>query len=272
MKRICIKYGGNAMRDPELQRAVVKAIISVKESGNEVVLVHGGGPFIAQQLKQAGITSEFVDGHRKTSPEAMLHVEMALKGKVNGQLVSLFNQFHSQALGISGKDARTILVEERLHELREPDGSVRKISLGRVGNVKEVNTSFLESLLKQKITPVIACLGTDVKGNDYNVNADMVAGHVAGAMKVDILVMMTDIDGLRKDVKKAKTLIPELNIRQAEDLFGSSIQGGMIPKVDACIRALQKGAGEAVILNGTQPEQLIQKLIQHKHVGTRIIP
>jgi acetylglutamate kinase len=272
MKRICVKYGGNAMQDPELQRAVVKAIISIKESQNEVVLVHGGGPFIAQQLEQAGIDSEFVDGHRKTSPEAMVHVEMALKGKVNGQLVSLFNQFNSLALGISGKDVRTILVEERLHELREADGSTRRVSLGRVGDVKEVNTRFLESLLSQGITPVIACLGTDVEGNDYNVNADMVAGHVAGALKVDILVMMTDIDGLRKDVKKAETLIPELNIRQAEDLFGSSIQGGMIPKVDACIRALQKGAGEAVILNGTQPEQLIQKLIQHKHVGTRIIP
>jgi len=272
MKRICIKYGGNAMREPELQRAVVRAIISIKQKGNEVVLVHGGGPFIAQQLEQAGIRSEFVDGHRKTSAEAMVHVEMALKGKVNGQLVSLFNQFQSQALGLSGKDAQTLLVEERLHEVKEADGTLRKVSLGRVGDVTQVNTRFLEFLLDQKITPVIACLGTDVEGNDYNVNADMVAGHVAGAMKVDILVMMTDIDGLRKDVKKAETLIPQLNISQAEDLFGSSIQGGMIPKIDACIQGLRKGAREAVILNGTQPEQLIQKLIQHKHVGTRIIP
>lgn len=258
------------MSNPDLQRRVIREIVRLKEKGYQVVVVHGGGPFIGEQLRQAGIRSEFVEGHRKTTPEAMVHVEMALKGKVNGQLVSLFNKQKSLALGLSGKDAQLILATRRTHQITLENGETEEISLGEVGDVKEVRSDFLIGLLEQEITPVIACIGTDSEGNDYNINADMMAGHIAGALHVDHYLVLTDIDGLRKDPTDPDTHIPQLDIAKAESLFGSSIQGGMIPKIESCIIALQNGAHEAGIINGTRPELLLKKLIEGEHVGTTL--
>ncbi|MCB0663991.1 MAG: acetylglutamate kinase [Saprospiraceae bacterium] len=270
MKRIIIKYGGNAMLSSELQRQIISAIVDLKEKGHQFIIVHGGGPFIQAQLEQAGIASEFIDGHRKTTAAAMPHVEMALKGKVNGQLVSHFNTLQSKALGISGKDAQVVLAEQRLHELKHEDGTIEKVSLGQVGDVVSVNDAFLSQLLEMEITPVIACIGTGTDGTDYNINADMMAGHIAGAIKADHLLVLTDIDGLRLDVEDPATHISNISIGEVKKLFGNAIKGGMIPKIEACIKALEEGADEATIINGTKPDLLTEKLIKNKNVGTTI--
>ncbi len=258
------------MLDAKLQEEVIGAIVQLKNRGFQILLVHGGGPFIAEQLDLAQIESEFVEGHRKTSKEAMIYVEMALKGRVNGRLVSLFNQAGSLALGLSGKDVQTIKVVQRKHIIHHPHGQAEEISLGQVGDVVGINTPFIQSLLDQNITPILACIGIDDEGADYNINADMVAGHVAGALKTDYLLMLTDIEGLRRDVNRPDSLIPKLTTQEAKSLFGTSIQGGMIPKVEACIEAVRAGTREAVILNGTKPELLFEKIIQHQDVGTSI--
>ena len=272
MKKILIKYGGNAMLNSDLQQQVINTIVFLKQHDCQIIIVHGGGPFIADQLQQAGIQSEFIDGHRKTTAEAMLHVEMALKGKVNGNLVSLFNKENSLALGISGKDAQTVIAKKRMHIIKDDNGNSKVVSLGQVGDVKSVNSAFLKDLLKKNITPVIACIGTDEAGNDYNINADMMAGHIAGALEVDHYLVLTDIDGLRKKVDDPQTHIDQLSIKEAENLFTTSIKGGMIPKIESCILALRNGAREASIINGTKPQLLKEKIINNKHVGTTIIP
>ncbi|MGM0647571.1 MAG: acetylglutamate kinase [Bacteroidota bacterium] len=271
MQRILIKYGGNAMVNDELRSQIIKNIIELKKQGIQVVLVHGGGPFIARQLDQAGIESEFIDGHRKTTSEALVHVEMALKGQVNGRLIALFNQFGSLAAGLSGKDAAMVMAEERIHTTTDKNGNKQKVSLGHVGDVKRINTHFPELLLKENITPVITCIATDEKGNDYNINADMMAGHLAGALNVDHFLVLTDIDGLRHNVDDPESHITELTAEQAKGMFGNSIQGGMIPKIEACLLALENGAQKASIINGTKPELLIHKIIHKQNVGTSII-
>lgn len=270
MNLIVVKYGGNAMLNPQLQRDVVNAIITLKAAGFKIVVVHGGGPFIARQLEQAGIVSEFVDGHRITTPEAMIHVEMALKGLVNGKLVSLFNEGRSKAIGLSGKDAQMVIVEKREHKQMANGTSIDHLDLGRVGDVVHVDTNFIHSLLQSDITPVIACMGIDENGFDYNVNGDMMAGHIAGALQASSYIVLTDIDGLRHNVDDPSTHIANLTISQARSLFNSSIKGGMIPKIESCILALEMGAGNAMILNGTKPESLINTFINNSNAGTTL--
>lgn len=270
MKRIIIKYGGNAMLNSDLQQQVIETIVGLKNQGHQFIIVHGGGPFIKAQLEQAGIQSEFIDGHRKTTAEAMPHVEMALKGKVNGQLISHFNALGSKAMGMSGKDAQTVVAVQRYHEMALENGTTEKVSLGQVGDVASVNSEFLLHMLDQDITPVIACIGTGTDGTDYNINADMMAGHIAGAVKADHFLVLTDIDGLRMDVKDPSSQIHSISVEEVKKLFGNAIQGGMIPKIEACIKALESGAKEASIINGTKPYLLKDKLINHKDVGTSI--
>ena len=272
MQRILIKYGGNAMRNDDLRDEIIAQIVRLKQNGIEVILVHGGGPFIGKQLDIAGIESEFIGGHRKTTKEALTHVEMALKGQVNGQLVSVFNKLGSKAAGISGKDAGTVIAEKRMHETHDKQGKKKEVSLGQVGNVQEINTELIELLLSKGITPVITCIATDEDGNDYNINADMMAGHLAGALKSDHFLVLTDIDGLRKDVENPDTHIDELTKSEAKAMFGSSIKGGMIPKIEACLLALDKGCSKTSIINGTKPELLTKKILHNEHVGTSIIP
>lgn len=259
------------MINDALRSKIIENIIKLKEQGIQVVLVHGGGPFIADQLEQAGIESEFIDGHRKTTAKALMHVEMALKGQVNGRLISLFNQYGSHAVGLSGKDAAMVIARERTHTTTDKNGHKLNVSLGHVGDVKKINSQLPDMLLHNNITPVITCIATDEKGNDYNINADMMAGHLAGALKVDHFLVLTDIDGLRHNVDDPGSHIKELTVKQAKNMFGSSIRGGMIPKIEACLLALDKGAQKASIINGTKPDLLIDKIIHKQNVGTSII-
>lgn len=267
---IVVKYGGNAMTDDSLKRQVINNICLLQNYGYKVVIVHGGGPFIQEALLQANIESEFIDGHRVTTPEALEHVETALKGQVNGALVRLINQLGYRAVGLSGKDGKIATAVKRLHK-KEVDGHVEEHDLGQVGDVVSIDTQLLELLLEQDYIPVLACLAADVDSNEFNVNADMFAGHLAGALKAEKFIVLTDVNGLMRDKDDPATLISQLRVSDFKKLEQEKvIQGGMIPKTEACEIALRNGAGAAVIVNGTEPEQLLA-VGRREPIGTTIV-
>jgi len=266
---LLFKYGGNAMTNQALKKQVLKSMCDLKEKGYQVVIVHGGGPFIKQTLEEVKIDSEFIDGQRKTTPEAMEYVEMALKGKVNGSLISIINEMGHKAVGLSGKDGQTVTAKKRLHE-QTKNGKIELIDLGQVGDVTSVETSLIELLLENNFIPVITCVASDKEGNDYNINGDLFAGHIAGALSVEQYIILTDVDGLMLDKDNPATIIHELKVAEINHLKEiKCIQGGMIPKIDACEIALKKGAKQARIINGTVPEQ-ITTLFENKKNGTCI--
>ncbi len=266
---IVVKYGGNAMTDAALKQQVIKNICLLQNYGYKVIIAHGGGPFIKQALLKANIESEFIDGHRVTTPEALEHVEIALKGQVNSSLVKLINQLGYKAVGLSGKDGKIATAVKRKHE-KEVDGHVEEHDLGQVGDVVSIDVQLLDLLLENDYIPVLACLAADVDSNEYNVNADMFAGHLAGALKAEKFIVLTDVDGLMHDKDDPSTLIPNLRASEIRQLREQGIiQGGMMPKIEACEIALKNGAGEAVIINGTVPEQLAA-IGKRETVGTSI--
>lgn len=258
------------MLNEELQHGVLENICRLKDRGFEVVLVHGGGPFIKENLEMAQIESEFIGGQRKTTPEALKQVEMALKGRVNGQLVGLINQLGHTAVGLSGKDGRIVTAVKRYHE-EIVDGETTKHDLGQVGNVKSVDTKLLRLLLDNDYIPVMTCLAQDENGESYNINGDVFAGNIAGALQAKAYVILTDIDGLRRDIDDPESLIRQVNKEEIKTLIREGvIQGGMIPKMESCLEALDRGAESAMIINGTIPEQIL-KLAENKQIGTTII-
>lgn len=266
---LVFKYGGNAMTEEHLKQKVLKNIGSLSQKGYQVVIVHGGGPFIKQALNEANIESEFIDGLRKTTPKAFEYVEMALKGKVNGDLVSHINQLGFQAVGLSGKDGKTVTAV-KLQHFKENNGSKKEIDLGRVGDVADVNTGLIRNLLKNGYIPVIACIADDNQGVGFNINGDMFAGHIAGALKADQYIVLTDVNGLQKDKDDPETLIQNLKLHEIQNLMNDHIiQGGMIPKINSCRTALEKGIKKARIINGTEPDQIL-KVIDNQNIGTTI--
>ncbi len=266
---ILIKYGGNAMQSERLQDAVVKNIRRLRKDGHQVVLVHGGGPFIQRILKTVRIESEFIEGHRKTSPEALKYIEMALKGEVNGNLVNLLNRAGLKAVGLSGKDGQMAIATKRYH-LKNENGQEQKYDLGQVGDVKNIDTQLITTLLDNGYLPVVTCIASDEAGNDYNINADMFAGHLAGALRVDHYLVLTDVDGLLRNIEDPESRIDRLQINEMNSLFGNVITGGMIPKLESCQIALQEGAKSTCIINGTRPATIIEAIYSEKSIGTEI--
>lgn len=254
-----------------LKKEIVQQIGALKDNGFQVVLVHGGGPFIGKMLEIAGVESEFVGGHRKTTKEAMQYVEMALKGQVNGSLVNLFNSMGYKAVGLSGKDGRMVTAVKRLHK-EISNGQEKTYDLGQVGDVKETDTTLIKTLLENGFIPVVTCLATDENGDDYNINGDMFAGHLAGALKAAQYLVLTDVDGLMRDINEPSSLIKEISYTEIDFLVKEKvIQGGMIPKMESCQIALKKGAVSARIINGTKPAQ-ITAATQNQSTGTLISP
>ncbi|MBN2615124.1 MAG: acetylglutamate kinase [Bacteroidales bacterium] len=265
---IVFKYGGNAMTEDSLKKEVLKNICALKEQGHQVIISHGGGPFIKQALTEAGIKSEFVDGLRKTTPKAFEYVERVLKGKVNSDLVSHLNSMGQNAVGISGKDGNTVIAVKRRHYVIK-DNTKEEVDLGRVGDVARVNTSLIKTLLQNEFTPVIACIADDTHGVGFNINGDMFAGHIAGALQADEYIVLTDVDGLLRDKNNPDTLIKHLRLDEVPGLIKDNIiQGGMIPKIDSCITALKQGVKKARIINGTKPDQIVQAV--NSNTGTTI--
>jgi len=256
-KIVLIKYGGNAMRDEAMQQRVAQQIHHLRENGFQPVLVHGGGPFIKRMLEMAGIQSEFIDGHRKTTEEALPFIEMALKGQVNGQMVRLLNKAQVKAVGLSGKDGQFITAKKRDHITKE-DGKEIHHDLGRVGDVVKVDPSIIHSLMDSDCVPVVTCIASSEEGDDYNINGDMLAGHLAGALNAQLYLVLTDVDGLFRDIDDPQSLIKDLQVDELPELYDKVIKGGMIPKLDSCRIALREGAHKAAIINGMKPERILQ--------------
>ncbi len=258
------------MTDPELQTEILRNICLLKKKGHSIVIVHGGGPFIKITLDEAGIESEFIDGQRKTTSDAMKYVEMALKGRVNGTLVSIINGMGYKAVGLSGKDGQMVLAEKRLHQ-RNENGKSTTVDLGQVGDVVKVDPALIDLLLDNDYLPVLTCIASDSSGTDYNINADLFAGHIAGNLSAQQYVVLTDVDGLMLDKDDPGSLIREIKLSELEKLKDKGvIQGGMIPKIDSCRTALEKGAVSARIINGTVPGQ-IAEIFEGRNPGTVII-
>ena len=262
------KYGGNAMTNSSIQKNLLTHILALKKQGYDIVISHGGGPFIKEMLAQLNLQSEFIDGLRYTTPEAFKYIEMVLKGQVNSDLVNTINTLGFNAVGISGKDGKTVVAKKRLHK-RVVNGVSEEIDLGLVGDVAKVNPQLIHQLLENNFIPVIACIGADENGLGYNINGDTFAGHIAGALQAEQFIVLTDVDGLRKEKDDPSSIIHQLSITELHALTeDGTIQGGMIPKMEACEVAIRQGARNAKILNGTKPEQITQ--INSHSIGTLI--
>lgn len=260
-----IKIGGNALTDPGTKQQIVSQVAELHFKGIKLIIVHGGGIEIQQLLDDVGIESEFAGGHRKTDARSMKYVEMALSGMVNKELVGMLNRAGVKAVGISGKDAGMVKAEKRFHL---ENGNT--YDLGFVGDVSVVDPSMLHTLTTGGYLPVISPVSIGEDGKSYNINADMFAGHLAGELNAGKFIALTNIDGLLKEVNDPGSLIESLTPEEARSLFGTIIQGGMIPKIEACLIALEKGAGSAHIINGTKEGNLLRIFSESEYLGTTI--
>lgn len=259
-KIVVVKYGGNAMINEQLKEQVMEDIVLLHLVGVKVVLVHGGGPEISELMTKLGKKTEFVDGLRVTDKEAVEIVQMVLAGKVNKSLVNLLEMKGGKAMGISGMDGR--LVEAKM----------RNASLGYVGSITNVNIEPVTDLLEKGYIPVISTLGCDRDGNTYNINGDTAAAFIAGALGAERLIMMTDIAGILRDRDNADTLIPLITVDEAVELFRQGvISGGMIPKVDCCIDAINRGVKKVIIMDGRVPHSILMEILTDEGAGTMFV-
>ncbi len=256
-KIIVVKYGGNAMINEELKEAVMGDIVLLSLIGIKVVLVHGGGPEITEMLGKIGKKSEFVDGLRVTDQETVDIVQMVLAGKVNKNLVNQLQCKGGKAIGLCGMDGHMIRakkVDERL---------------GFVGEITDVNVSPILDVLEKGYIPVISTVGYDLDGNTYNINADTVAARIAGELKAECLISMTDIVGLLRDKDDPTTLIPKVYVSDAPKLIRDGvISGGMIPKINCCIEAIRRGVEKVFILDGRVPHAILIEILTDEGLGT----
>lgn len=266
---VVIKYGGNAMTDSKAQLQVLQQIAAMKKWGINPVVVHGGGPVIKSLFEVSGINSEFVDGHRITLKDSMEVVEQALSGKVNGLLVNQLNRMNANAVGLSGKDGKMVQARKRKHTINTEEGS-EDVDLGFVGDVDRVDTTLLKLLLTNGYLPVLSPVSGGEDGEDYNINADMFAGHIAGALNAKAFVAITNVDGLMEDPSKPETKIETISVKKVKSLFGTIIMGGMIPKIEACLIALEKGVEAAHIVNGSTQNSILTQLFTENKAGTSI--
>ena len=258
-KIVVVKYGGNAMVNEQLKQQVMEDIVLLWLIGVKIVLVHGGGPEITDLMARLGKKPEFVDGLRVTDKETVDIVQMVLAGKVNKTLVNLLEMKGGRAVGLSGMDGR--LIEARMKDER----------LGYVGEISAIHIPPVTDLLDKGYIPVVSTVGCDREGNAYNINGDTAAAHIAGALQAERLIMMTDIAGILRDKDDPATLIPEITLSQAEALYQSGvISGGMIPKVDCCVTAINKGVKNVVIMDGRVPHSILMELLTDEGAGTWI--
>lgn len=265
-QRILIKYGGNAMINPQLQQEIAAQIFKLQEAGFEVIMVHGGGPFINKALEKAAIKSQFVDGLRVTEATAFAEIQKALIGEVNADLISTLNHNNLKAIGLSGKDAG--MVQAKKYQHKSSDGSL--VDLGLVGEITEIDDTLINLLCQAGYVPVVACVADGADGTSYNINADTFAGKLAAAVNADQLIVLTDVDGLFLNYPDPESIIHELNEKAVKEHMGTTIQGGMIPKIQSCMLALQEGVQKAIILNGTKPKQIADYVINHEKIGTTL--
>ena len=264
-----IKYGGHAMGNDKLARDFARDVVLIKEVGIHPIIVHGGGPQIGAMLDNLGIESQFVDGLRITDRRSMDVVEMVLAGSINKKVVSSINAEGGLAIGISGKDGRLLEARKVERSVRDPDSNLEKVvDLGFVGEPEKVNVDILTMLTNSQAIPVIAPVGIARNGDTYNINADTAAGAIAEALKAPKLLLLTDVAGV---FDGDGTFISELSRQEAGELFGTgAITGGMIPKLETCLKALDNDVGAAYILDGRIPHVLLLELFTETGTGTKI--
>ena len=259
-KIVVIKYGGNAMINEQLKQQVMEDIVLLWLIGVKVVLVHGGGPEINELMDKLGKKPQFVDGLRVTDKETVDIVQMVLAGKVNKTLVNLLEMKGGKAMGISGMDGRLI------------ESKIKNEKLGYVGEITKVNITPIVDLLEKGYIPVVSTIGCDKEGNAYNINGDTAAAFIAGAMGADRLIMMTDIAGILHDKDDPSTLIPHVTLSDIKQLKDEGvISGGMIPKVDCCVKAIDKGVKNVVIMDGRVSHSILMELLTDEGAGTMVM-
>jgi acetylglutamate kinase len=269
-KKVVIKYGGSAMVRKELKDAIMKDIALMKYVGMKPIVVHGGGPAINDMLKRVGKESSFVNGLRVTDDETMDIVQMVLVGKINKEIVTLLNKHGVKAMGLCGMDAGLIKVERQYAQVKDGTAT-RMVDIGLVGQVREIDSEVLDVLTDSGFIPVIAPVGVGPGGQSYNVNADFAAGAIAEALRADKFVLMTDVEGIMDSRSGEQRLVSSVNRQEAARLMEQGvITGGMIPKVQCCLKALEKGVERVHIINGTVMHSLLLEIFTESGIGTMI--
>ena len=262
---VVIKYGGNAMVDQSLQRAFAQDVVLLQQAGLRPVVVHGGGPQINEMLTSLGIESEFIGGLRKTTPEVMNVVGMVLVGQVQRELVGLLNEFGSVAVGVSGEDAHMLVAEQRQATV---NGEL--IDIGLVGDIVHVNTDLIEALLANEFIPVVSTVAKDSSGRTLNVNADTAAAALAQALNARKFVVLTDVEGLYRDWPNSNEVIASITAEELNELL-PSLASGMVPKMEACFRAVVGGVPQAHVIDGRVPHSLLMEVFTDSGAGTVVV-
>ena len=266
-KKILIKYGGHAMIDDEAKSSTARDTVLLKYVGMEPIIVHGGGPEISRSMKKLGKESKFIKGLRVTDEETMEIIEMVLAGKISSEIVSELIKHDTDAISLSGKDSRLIYAHKK--PVSKIDDEI--VDLGLVGEVDEVNTQMLEMFLEYDVTPVISPIGMDENGNGLNLNADTAAGEIAGALKAEKLIILTDVSGVLRDPSDPSTLIQKIRISEVPALIEEGIiSGGMIPKIETCVKAIESGVKSCHIIDGRVKHAMLYEIFTTNGIGTMI--
>ncbi len=267
---IVVKYGGHAMVNEGLKKDFALDIILMKYVGLNPIVVHGGGPQIGDFLNKLSIESEFVDGMRVTDKKTMDVVEMVLVGKVNKEIVTLINKNGGQSVGLSGKDGQLITAKKMKYYKDKGDNQPPEIiDMGMVGEITSINNRILKSLIEDQFIPVIAPVGAGKKGETYNINADLVAGHIAASLKARKLILLTDTEGV---LDKEGTLISTLRMKEIQQFIDDgTIKGGMIPKIQCCFEAIKGGVKKAHIIDGRKDHAILLEIFTKTGIGTEIV-
>ena len=272
-KTIVVKYGGNAMTGDDITGKVMADIALMKYVGIRPVIVHGGGPDITAWLEQVGKKSDFIGGLRITDAETAAIAEMVLVGKINSAIVDGLNRHGVRAVGLSGKDAHFIRARKKAGTVHDADGGTRSVDIGYVGSVAHIDTGLIEDLLARDYVPVVAPIGCGTAGETYNINADTVAAALAGALRAEKLLLLTNVAGIYRDINDPAGPISTLRADEARArIADGTIGGGMIPKVEACLSALTGGAHKAHIIDGRLEHAIILELFTSAGIGTQLEP
>ncbi|SJZ84295.1 acetylglutamate kinase [Garciella nitratireducens] len=265
-KTFVIKYGGSIMQNEKAQKTFIQDVALLNFVGIHTVIVHGGGPKISNLLEQLKIQSDFIDGLRVTTQETIDIVEMILSGNINKNLTSQICQYGINAIGISGKDSNLITVEKKyLYK------NGQKIDIGYVGNIININEAFLEELIQKNLVPIISPIGCDKMGKTYNINADTVAGAVSSALKAEKLILLTDVEGIYKNMNDPSSLLSLITLDEIDQYIEQKIiSGGMIPKIQCCIEAIKHGTRGVHLIDGRREHSLLLEIFTHKGIGTMI--
>jgi acetylglutamate kinase len=270
-KTVVIKYGGHAMTEETLKKAVLTDLVLMKYVGINPVIVHGGGPEINSMLKRLNISSQFINGLRVTDKATMEIVEMILAGKINKELVAMINTLGGRAVGLCGKDAGLFLARRKTTLAGNPAETTKNVDIGFVGDIDRVDPELVITLLRENYIPVIAPVAAGADGESYNINADHAAGELAVALKAEKLVLLTDVEGVLRNMADKDSLLSVIKVNEVPRLISEgTINGGMIPKVECCVSAINGGVKTTHILDGRVPHSILLEVFTDKGIGTMV--